>query len=1060
MAWSKHSLAGTILLLCLLLFFTNNIFLGLDLELTSDLLKHITWRGIGPAAFGGRIDDIEAVVQNPNIIFVGAASGGIFKSKDNGMTWKPVFDEKGTSLSIGDIAIAPSDPAIIWAGTGEANQRQSSSWGDGVYKSLDGGETWMFMGLKDTHHIGRIVIHPQNPDIVYVAALGHQWGGNLERGLFRTTDGGMTWKKILYINEFTGIVDVAMEQNGRILYAAAYQRLRKAWGFIGGGPNSALYRSMDGGETWIKLSKGFPEGDVGRIGVDISLSHPHIVYAFIEHDEKGGLYRSEDRGESWTWMNSLNRYPAYYGQVRVDPFNPNKVWALFQPLYLSIDGGKTFTSEGIYNRVHSDHHALWINPGNPDHLLLGTDGGFYMSYNGSRTWAFIDNLPIAQFYAIGIDNRDPYWVYGGAQDNGTFGLPSRTFTRLGIQNSDILCVAYGDGFYVVVDPRNPNQIYTENQEGRLLFKDIATNEERVIRPAPEDFKEEYRWNWNCPLVISPHDPSVLYYGGNRLLKTSDKGQSWEVISPDLSKNLDWMSIPFMGFKRSPEILKKDTAGIGPKPLSRDYGIEHYGTITTISESPLQPNLIYVGTDDGNVQLTLDGGKTWQNLTGRFPLSGPRYVTRVLASKASAGTAYVTFDGHYDDDFKPYIFKTTDFGKVWKSIAGDIPEGMTVNVLAEHPRNPNLLFAGTEFGLFISINGGVNWILAGANLPRVPIDDIVVNARDNDLILGTHGRGFYILDDIAMLEHMNKIVLESESYLFPPRVAIQYFEKRPRPDPGTAEFSGPNPEYGALLTYYLKDGPPTGNGTQHKSQVKIKILDDAGHVIRELEGPDRKGLNRISWDLRYPLSFDPTGVGGAYYDRKGPFVLPAEYTVKLIARSKEQAAKLNVRMDPALEASPETLQARFEASMTASDLQRAFVEGRKVAQEMEKEIDRIRKILKTQKQLSGEVQARVDQIGHIVAELKHEFRGGWGPLEPEFAIMELAGSLQTSTYPPNQSQLRTMERYLTILKDNFAKINNLIEKGFPELQRMLFETGLTVLQITPLSPPERYNKKAS
>ncbi|MFC2165734.1 hypothetical protein ACFLT2_12170, partial [Acidobacteriota bacterium] len=880
---------------------------------------------------------------------------------------------------------------------------------------------------------------------------------NPERGLFVTKDGGETWTKSLYINEDTGVVDVAIEENGRILYAAAYQRRRKAYGFIGGGPHSGLYRSLDEGKTWERLEKGLPKGDMGRIGIDIAKSHPNIVYTTIEHDKKPGVYKSEDRGQSWSHMNDLIRYPVYYQQIRVDPKNPNKVWLLYQPLYVSIDGGKTFTKEGTAERVHSDHHALWINPHEPDHLLLGGDGGFYMSYNGGKTWAFIDNLPLAQFYAIGIDNRDPYWIYGGAQDNGTFGLPSRTFTNLGIMNSDLVTVAYGDGFYVVVDPKDPNRIFTENQEGRLIFKNMKTREERIIRPVPENPDEKYRWNWNCPLVMSPHDSNVLYYGGNKIFRTSDAGHSWEVISPDLTKNLDWQSIPIMDFKRGEDFSWRDTGGTGPHPLSRDYGTEDYGTITTVSESPVLAGVIYVGTDDGNVQLTKDGGKTWENLNERFPLKKPHWVSRVMASCHNAGVAYVAFDGHHDDDFSPYIFKTMDFGENWKNISGDIPHGMVVNVVVEHPRNPDLLFAGTEFGLFVSIDGGEKWVLAGGDLPRAPMDDIIVNARNNDLILGTHGRGFIILDDISMLEHLNEKVLESEAYLFPLREAFQYFKKRPIPDPGTGEFSGPNPEDGALITYYLKNDAPSKNEDQEeKPKVKIEILDSDQKVIRKLEGPDRRGLNRINWDLHYPLGFDPAGVGGAYYELKGPWVFPGEYTIKLIARGLELTQRIKVSLEPEIEVTEKDLRQRFEVSMTVSAMQRAFIEGHRATMKLDKEMKQIEDLLENKKDNSDEIKNKILPIRQGIEELKAGFKAGWK--NPEYYIMGLAGQLQASAYPPNQSQLRIMNYYMNDLTMNVKKLNSLLNKELPDLQGLLYQKGISMVAVQPITQPQRYKKQ--
>ena len=1034
---SSRAVMFTVLLLSLLLLAATTRAGSADS--LADLFRNIRWRQIGPACFGGRINDIEALVNDPKIIFVAAASGGIFKSVNNGLTWKPVFDEEGVSLSIGDLAIAPSDPNIIWAGTGEPNSRQSSSWGDGVYKSLDGGETWMFMGLRETQRVGRIVIDPQNPDTVFVAALGHLWGPNPERGLFRTKDGGKTWDKVLSVNEDTGVVDVAMETGGRILYAAGYQHRRRAWGFVGGGPHSGLYRSLDGGDSWAKLTKGLPEGDSGRIGLAISPSHPQIVYAIIEN-KKGGVFRSEDRGETWTRRSDFNHRPMYYSEIRVDPRNPDKIWALGSPLFVSIDGGKTFTSEGTGEKIHVDHHALWINPNNPDHLMLGGDGGFYMSYEGSKNWNFIDNIPIGQYYAIGIDNREPYWIYGGTQDNGSWGIPSLTYSALGITNADIVNIAYGDGFYAAVDPKDHRVIYSESQTGRLYLVDLITREEKGIAPLPEKPEEKYRWNWSSPLIISPHDSKVVYYGGNRLFRSRDKGHSWETISPDLTKNIDWKKIPIMGVVRNDETL------------SRDDGVAHYGTINSISESPVQAGLIYVGTDDGNVQMTPDGGQTWQDLTKRFRLPGDRWVSRVLASSHGAEAAYVSFAGHQDDDFTPYLFKTTDSGKTWKSIASDLPPGMVINVVAEHPRNPDLLFAGTEFGLFFTIDSGKSWHLASGNLPRMPVDDIIVQARENDLILGTHGRSIILLDDITVFEKLNPSVLDSEVFLFSPRETVAFYEKRALPGPGAAEFSGPNPEYGALITYYLKNDPPKPE-TKPAPQPKVKIivLDAAGQVVRELEGPDQKGFQRCSWDLRYPLLFEPKKEEEGWFGpHRGPFALPGEYRIKLLARGQELTQKLHVRTDPEARTTPEALRARFEAAMAVRELQRAFKDAQGSGEKLAKELDSYKKLLQERKDIPEEVKKKAEEFQKTWDELKKEFSGGWEG--PEFAIMDLAGQLQASSSAPTEAQLRNVKQLTEKLAKNIEKFNAFLAQDFAQLQDLLEKTGFRQTGPKPVEPP--------
>jgi photosystem II stability/assembly factor-like uncharacterized protein len=1009
-------------------------------------VAHLSWRQIGPASYGGRIDDVEAVATQPQIIFVATASGGLFKTVNNGVTWHAVFDEAGTSQSIGDVAIAPSDPNVVWLGTGEPNNRQSSSWGDGVYRSLDGGHTWTFAGLRDSHHIGRIVIHPHNPDVVFVAALGHLWGPNAERGLYRTRNAGRTWEKVLGIDNDTGIVDVAIDQDGRTLFAAAYQRRRRAWGFVGGGPGSALYRSLDSGETWQKLDGGLPTGTLGRIGVEISKSHPDIVYAIVEHKTAGGVYRSNDRGLTWTRQNPLNPRPMYYSQIRVDPKNPDKVWVL-GGVSMSLDGGKTFRSEGLSDRVHPDHHALWIDPNNPDHMVLGNDGGLYFSYDGARQWDFIDNLPIGQYYDIDIDSRDPYWVYGGTQDNGTWGIPSRTTSQLGITNMDVVNVAYGDGFYTAIDPRDPRTIYANSQSGRTYLVDLETREEKGIRPVPADPKEVYRFNWSTPMLISPHDSNVVYYGGNKLFRTTTRGQQWEVISPDLTRNQDWKKLPLMGERND------DT-------LSRDDGVSDFGTITTIAESPRQAGLIYVGTDDGVVQMTRDGGKTWQNITERFTLPGARWVSRAIASHHHAGTAYVSFDGHQDDDFAPYIFRTTDAGATWTSVIGDLPRGMVVNALAEHPRNANLLFAGTEFGLFVSIDSGRHWTLMRGKLPRVPVDDIVIAAKENDLVVGTHGRSIIILDDITALEKASTSLLSEEVHLFPMRTATQYHEMRALPSPGAAKFSGPNPLYGALITYYLKSppGPAATNGNgggpadKPEPKVTIDILDAAGAVVRTIEGPDRAGFNRVAWDLRYPLPFTPSpGEESWFGPPKGTFVLPGTYTVKLRARGKEFTESVNVRVDPRARTTSEALRARYDASQRVAELQRAFFEGQKVVQEVDKEIQRVTAMITGKQPVPAALDARLKELSKQLTDLKDRFKSGWGG--PQFLLIDVAGQLQASTTPPTEAQLRSIDQLRTKVTEGVEKVNALLTREMPELYKQMQAENIGPLPLKPVTPPK-------
>ncbi len=855
----------------------------------TDYFEHMEWRHIGPAVFGGRIPDVEALPDNPAVIYVAGSTGGVFKTTNNGVTWRPIFDQAGPTLSIGDMAIAPSDPLIIWVGTGESNgEQQAGSLGNGVYRSLDGGETWEHMGLGDTRFIHRIAIHPKNPEIVFVAAPGRRWGPNEERGLYRTLDGGLTWEKVLYINEDTGVVEVAMEDNGRVLYAAAYQRRRHAWGNLTGGPHSGIYRSMDGGSTWEKLGGGLPEGVLGKIAIAIAKSSPNVVYAAIA-DSEGGLYRSEDRGSSWTRVNDL-RTSYWYGNIYVDPVNENKLWVMGTQLDVSIDGGKTFENDWTARGIHVDHHALWINPANTDHMLMGNDGGFHITYDGARTWSFLNNIPIAQFYVLDVDNRDPYHVYGGLQDNGTWGVPSRTYSRSGILNEDVVNVGGGDGFVPAIDPRDHTVVYAESQYGALRRVDLVTGRSSGIRPVPEDTTETYRFNWNSPVLISPHDPDVIYFGGNKLFRTTDQGESWETISQDLTRNENPSEWEIMGLKPS---------------------LRAYNTITALAESPLREGLIYTGADDGSVYRTTDGGQTWEELSDRFGFEGDvKFTTKLHASSSDPGTAYIAFTGHYSDDLRPYLFKTTDSGESWTSIAGDLPSEAVVMVVVEHPEVPELLFAGVHNGLMISFNGGATWTRAGGNLPPVSVNDIKI--KNGDLVLGTYGRGILILDDIAFLEQLTEGVLEEDARLFPIRETEQYYLNNRDLSNKAARFSGPNPEYGALITYYLKDGPPPGEpaGENPPSEeetsaeppgVTIQILDPSGAVIRELPGPDRQGFNRIAWDLRMvaDTAVSPGEEEETQGQRRRPQmtdVEPGSYTVKLIARGAELIQTVTVVPD--------------------------------------------------------------------------------------------------------------------------------------------------------------------
>jgi len=818
-------------------------------EFSAEIISQIPWRSIGPGRYGGRISDIEVVQQEKLTVYISASTGGVFRSVDTCRTWSPLFDHAGGSLSIGDMAVSTSDPHIIWVGTGESSGEQSSaSIGDGVYKSLDGGSTWQHVGLEKTRHISRIRIHPKNSDVVYVAATGSRWGANEERGIYRTADGGQTWEKILYVDDNTGFSDLLLYPDGTTLLASAWQQYRNAWAHVQKGPNSGLYRSTDGGDSWTRIGKPIPQDNIGRIALDYAPSNPNRVYACLEHDSLG-FFKSEDMGETWVSMNDRVRISYWYGRIYVDPVNEERLWIMGALVQETTDGGNSFNRIQMKG-VHMDHHVVWVNPEESAFMILGNDGGLYLTHDRGTAWTFIGNLPIGQYYNISTDHSDPYWIYGGLQDNGVWGAPSKSYCNKLICNSDYLSVVGGDGFYSASEPLNASGVYGEAQYGYIVRYDIKTDERKSIRPKPEAEEEEYRFTWNTPFFISRHKPHALYLGGNKLFKTIDQGEHWAVISEDLT--------------RGP---KPDTITImGVKPVRKPYA-----ALSVLCESPLRKGLIYAGTDDGNLHLTMDDGETWTDLTEKLPGPQDRFLTRIVASVHDLATAYVAYGRYYEaDDFTPYLFRTSDFGETWIDITGDMPEMALVKGFAEHPRNPHLLFAGIHNGLLISIDDGIHWVQPD-NLLKVAVDDIEIAALDNDLVLGSYGRGLFIWDDITMLEELTKEVLEQEVFLFTPRetILIDSIETSEE-DEEVYDFKAPNPPAGVLITYYLKMGEPRSE----KKRVRISIKDLEGNLVKEISGTNHKGLNRITWDLE-----------GAD---------PGTYTISLMAHGKTRSRSVSVK----------------------------------------------------------------------------------------------------------------------------------------------------------------------
>ncbi len=921
-----------------------------------ELFADLQWRNIGPANMAGRVTDIEAVESSFATVFVGAASGGVWKSTNAGTTWTPIFEDYGTS-NIGDIAVFQPDPDIVWVGTGESCTRNSVGWGDGVYKSTDGGETFVNVGLADTHHIGEVLTHPDDPDVVYVAAQGHLWGYTGDRGLFKTVDGGATWEELtngLPDDARTGATDLIMDpRDPDVLYVSFWQRLRQPHRFDSGGPDGGIYKSTDGGASWEKLTDGLPEGDTGKIGLAVSRSNPDVVMAIVEHgfqppqrvegeinpdyDDMSklgtGIYRSEDAGESWEYVNRYNNRPFYYSHIWISPQDDDIVYVLSGSAQISVDGGRSF--ERSMQGISGDFHALWLDPSNPDIFYVGNDKGSYVTYDHGFHFVMFDNMDLGQFYAVTADMRDPYYVYGGLQDNGNWGGPSNSRDWNGILNDHWFKFHSGDGFHTTVDPNDWRTVYTESQGGNIrrldaVFrqqgKSITPNRENILNldqylvesdeePAPQGGggggfggnrlpREQFRFNWSSPLILSPHRSTTLYFGGNHVFKSTDRGDTWNVVSPDLSYD-------------DPETTDPESGG-----LTRDVtSAETHATVLTISESPIKPGLIWAGTDDGRVQVTRDDGGAWTDVRPRVA-DVPRglWVSRVAASRYAEGRAYVTFDGHRSDDFGSWVFRTDDYGATWTDVSSNLPDE-PVYVIVEDPKNPNLLFVGTEFAVYGTVNGGERWARVMSGMPTVPVHDLIIHPRDGDLIAATHGRSVWILDDITPLQQFDDEAMASDVFLFDNKVATQWRGVSRGATRGHKLFMGRNPltiqqrEPGnspselantAAINFYLREAPA--------EEVTIAISEIGGDQSFETSFEAHAGINRYFWPMRFAPAAGAEAPGGARggggraagarggrggFGRgpQGPSAVPGTYRVRLTVSGETYTTTLVIRADP-------------------------------------------------------------------------------------------------------------------------------------------------------------------
>jgi photosystem II stability/assembly factor-like uncharacterized protein len=945
-------------------------------------------RAIGPAVMSGRISAIDAWAENPVTIWVGAASGGVWKSRDGGVTFQSVFDDH--TQSIGAVAIDPSDKNTVWVGTGETWTRNSVSVGTGVYRTTDGGDNWEFVGLGDSERIARIWVSPENGDIAYVCATGHLWNSNEERGLYKTSDGGENWERLLYVDENTGCADLAVDpQDPDIMYAAMWQFRRGPDIFSSGGPGSGLHKSSDGGETWKELTNGLPAGTKGRIAIAIAPSRPNVLYATVEA-EKTAMYRSDDTGEHWREINASNsvrQRPFYFSLIVVDPTDFNRVYKPGLSLAVSDDGGNSFSSfmGGSGGNYHGDLHALWIDPNNPHHLILGTDGGVYISHDRGNHWRHVKSLPVSQFYEVAYDMEIPYNVYGGLQDNGSWMGPSRSVA--GIQNKDWRNIGYGDGFHAAPDPNDDDVIFVEYQGGMFMRFRKSTGELKDIRPYPQTDEPDLRFNWNAPMHVGPS--GALYVGSQFLFRSTDQGDSWQRLSPDLTTN-------------DPARQRQGESG----GLTVDNTTaENNTTIYTISESPHDPQVIWVGTDDGNVQVTRDGGQSWANVLGNMPdAPSGSWVSHVEAGVHAAGTAYVTFDGHRSGDMQTYVYRTTDYGQTWESLVTEDMEGYAF-VIRQDLVNPDLLFVGTEFGLYLSLDGGSSWARFESGLPkRAPVHDLRVHPREHDLIIATHGRGIYILDDITPLRHLTQAMLDSAVVMLPTRPAVLTILASVQDFPGDDEFVGQNPGDAANIVYYLKRRHMFGD-------MMVEVYDEQGSLVNTAPGGKRRGLNRVPFPTRMKPPKVPAA--GSLVQSPGAFTGPrlpeGTYSVRLIKGNDTYESSVTLVPDPRSTATPEDRRVQYETALRLYGmvarlgyLVDALVGLRDQARERAEAIGRGRTV--------GRLNQYADRLEEFRAQIVSTSDAGMWSGE-EFLrekLVDLYGAVNQYEGRPTDSQLQRME----------------------------------------------------
>jgi len=1021
--------------------------------LKSSAFSGLKFRSIGPAFCSGRIADFAVNPERPQEYYVAVASGHIWKTTNTGITWEPVFDNYG-SYSIACVVLDPANSHVVWAGTGENNHQRALGYGDGVYKSIDGGKSWKNMGLKDSRQIGMIAIDPRNTDVVYVAAEGSVWGPGGERGLYKTTDGGKTWNKILNISDNTGVNNIIMDpRNPDVLYATSEQRRRHVYTKIGGGPETAVYKSTNAGATWDKLTSGLPGEDMGGIGLAISPVNPDYLYAIIEAaNDASGFYRSTNRGASWSKMSNHSAQGQYYNEIYCDPVDVDVVYSMETVSQVTTDGGKTWKSLGRKSR-HVDDHAFWVDPKNTQHFLIGGDGGIYETWDGGADYEFKSNLPVTQFYRVNVDNSEPfYYVYGGTQDNNSMGGPSRNITGSGVVNDEWFVTNGGDGFWTAVDPTNPNIVYAEAQYGNMVRYDRKSGETIDLRPEPRKGEETYKWNWNTPLVISKHNPKRLYTAANKVFRSDNMGDTWEVISEDLTTGTD---------RNTWKVMDKYWS---VDAVSKDVSTSLFGTIVSFDESPLKEHLLYVGTDDGLIQVTEDG-KSWTK-NGSFPgVPEYTYVSDILADRFNEQVVYASFDNILRDDFKPYILKSTDKGKTWSTISGNLPLNGTVHTLAQDHVNPDLLFAGTEFGVFFTIDGGKMWTQLKSGIPTVCIKDMVIQERENDLVVATFGRGFYILEDYSLLREYKKEITDASAHIFKIKDALMYMETGGKDSQGSSYYVAKNPEFGATISYYLKESPKTlREKRQEKEKEQFKkgepitqptvaelraeeneiaphlifdIKDETGAQVRRLYAKPSAGINRKVWDLCYNSTrpvrksgdkFDPFKENGS-----GMFAMPGTYNVTLSLYANGETKTLvgpvsfnaKVLNNTTLPASDRAVLVAFQKEV--STVARKALGAEKYAEELsDKLLSMLQAVHQTPEapsELRDNVLKAVKETDEILFKLHGtEPKASREEVPPaQVPLMERLSNVIYAHYASTSAPTSTHRRSLSILQEEFPPI---------------------------------------